>query len=105
MASNPFTDVIAEVQKAPQNQRTDKLIEGITDAAIRQRATATIRSGTRHRQATVGKGLSTAARVNAHRSVKPLVQRWGFFRLLVTVCLVTRAPSGFRSWFPRRNFA
>jgi hypothetical protein len=29
MASNHFTDVIAEVQKAPQNQRTDKLIEGI----------------------------------------------------------------------------
>ena len=26
MASNYFTDVIAEVQKAPQNQRTDKLI-------------------------------------------------------------------------------
>ena len=29
MASNHFTDVIAEVQNAPQNQRTDKLIEGI----------------------------------------------------------------------------
>jgi glycyl-tRNA synthetase (class II) len=29
MATNHFTDVIAEVQKAPQNQRTDKLIEGI----------------------------------------------------------------------------
>ena len=29
MASNQFTDVIAEVQKAPQNQRTDRLIEGI----------------------------------------------------------------------------
>ena len=29
MASNQFTDVIAEVQKAPQNQRTDKLIDGI----------------------------------------------------------------------------
>jgi hypothetical protein len=29
MASNNFTNVIAEVQKAPQNQRTDKLIEGI----------------------------------------------------------------------------
>lgn len=29
MASNHFTDVIAEVQKAPPNQRTDKLIEGI----------------------------------------------------------------------------
>jgi|SRR5580700_9640815 hypothetical protein len=29
MASYQFTDVIAEVQKAPQNQRTDKLIEGI----------------------------------------------------------------------------
>ena len=29
MASYQFTDVIAEVQKAPENQRTDKLIEGI----------------------------------------------------------------------------
>jgi hypothetical protein len=29
LASNHFTDVIAEVQKAPQNQRTDKLIDGI----------------------------------------------------------------------------
>jgi hypothetical protein len=29
MASNPFTDVISEVQKSPQNQRTEKLIDGI----------------------------------------------------------------------------
>jgi len=29
MAGNRFTDVIAEVQKAPQNQRTDRLIDGI----------------------------------------------------------------------------
>jgi hypothetical protein len=29
MASNPFSDVISEVQKSPQNQRTEKLIDGI----------------------------------------------------------------------------
>jgi hypothetical protein len=29
MASNHFTDVIVAVQKAPQNQRTDRLIDGI----------------------------------------------------------------------------
>ena len=29
MASNNFSDVISQVQKAPQNQRTEKLIDGI----------------------------------------------------------------------------
>jgi hypothetical protein len=29
MASNPFSDVISQVQQSPQNQRTEKLIDGI----------------------------------------------------------------------------
>ena len=29
MAGNHFTDVIAAVQKAPETQRTDRLIDGI----------------------------------------------------------------------------
>jgi hypothetical protein len=29
MASNPFSDVVSQVQQSPQNQRTEKLIDGI----------------------------------------------------------------------------
>ena len=29
MASNHFSDVISQVQQSPQNQRTEKLIDGI----------------------------------------------------------------------------
>jgi hypothetical protein len=29
MASNNFSDLISQVQKSPQNQRTEKLIDGI----------------------------------------------------------------------------
>ena len=30
MASNPFSDVVSQVQQSPQNQRTEKLIDGIS---------------------------------------------------------------------------
>ena len=29
MASNPFSNVVSQVQQSPQNQRTEKLIDGI----------------------------------------------------------------------------
>ena len=29
MPSNPFSDVVSQVQQSPQNQRTEKLIDGI----------------------------------------------------------------------------
>jgi hypothetical protein len=29
MASNHFSDVVSQVQQSPQNQRTEKLIDGI----------------------------------------------------------------------------
>jgi hypothetical protein len=29
MAQNPFNDVVNQVQKSPQNQRTERLIDGI----------------------------------------------------------------------------
>jgi hypothetical protein len=29
MASNPFSDVVSQAQQSPQNQRTEKLIDGI----------------------------------------------------------------------------
>jgi hypothetical protein len=29
MVSNPFSDVVSQVQQSPQNQRTEKLIDGI----------------------------------------------------------------------------
>jgi hypothetical protein len=88
IASYQFTDVIAELQKAPQIQRTDKLNEGIADRCSNPaHATATFRSGTRHRQASVGKGLSPATRVNASLigiRKTPGGSSPGFFRLLVT---------------------
>jgi hypothetical protein len=29
MTSNPFSNVVSQVQQSPQNQRTEKLIDGI----------------------------------------------------------------------------